>query len=168
MQYLKPAPLFLQSRCMTRCPPPVDSPLLLTICCNCSPSLWAMNGRRLAASITAMLSERRPMGSNQQAVGWVVLGKGEDQLVMQEGSTWGYSSYVVWDPADGSAQLRCRISWRASATSHSTCSGQTFPWSRRLLKNTSRPHSAPVFDGCTVSTKFRMKVFSTLLARATS
>ena len=53
----------------------------------------------LAPSMSAMLSARRPIaGNSEQALGWVVLGKGDDQLITHEGSTWGYSSYLAWDP----------------------------------------------------------------------
>jgi len=52
----------------------------------------------LGSSMAEMLNTRRPMGKSDQALGWVVLGKGDDQLYMHDGSTWGYSSYVVWDP----------------------------------------------------------------------
>lgn len=53
----------------------------------------------LASSMSAMLDARRPMNGNEQALGWVVMGKGDDQLIMHDGSTWGYSSYMAWDPA---------------------------------------------------------------------
>ena len=52
----------------------------------------------LGSSMAEMLNTRRPMGNSAQALGWVVLGKGDDQLYMHDGSTWGFSSYVVWDP----------------------------------------------------------------------
>jgi len=45
-----------------------------------------------------MLRERRPIDGSEQAVGWVVVGKGDDQLVTHDGATWGYNSYVAWDP----------------------------------------------------------------------
>jgi serine-type D-Ala-D-Ala carboxypeptidase/endopeptidase len=52
----------------------------------------------LAPSMAAMLGTRRPMHGGEQALGWVVVGKGDDQLVTHEGGTWGYVSYVAWDP----------------------------------------------------------------------
>ena len=52
----------------------------------------------LASSMAAMLSTCRPIGGSEQALGWVVMGKGDDQLIMHEGFTWGYASYVTWDP----------------------------------------------------------------------
>jgi serine-type D-Ala-D-Ala carboxypeptidase/endopeptidase len=53
----------------------------------------------LASSMALMLSTRRPIDGSEQALGWVVIGKGDDQLVMHDGFTWGYASYVAWDPA---------------------------------------------------------------------
>jgi serine-type D-Ala-D-Ala carboxypeptidase/endopeptidase len=54
----------------------------------------------LASSAATLLSTKRPInGSNEQALGWEVVGKGDGQLIMHEGSTWGYASYVAWDPA---------------------------------------------------------------------
>ena len=52
----------------------------------------------LSPAMASMLSTRRPMDRGEQALGWVVLGKAEDQLVMHDGFTWGYASYVAWDP----------------------------------------------------------------------
>jgi CubicO group peptidase (beta-lactamase class C family) len=104
----------------------------------------------LAASITAMLSERRPMGSNQQAVGWVVLGKGEDQLVMQEGSTWGYSSYVVWDPARrvGAVALSNQLASVGDIALHLL--RPNIPLEQTIVKkHIETALSSTVFDGCT-------------------
>jgi serine-type D-Ala-D-Ala carboxypeptidase/endopeptidase len=55
----------------------------------------------LASSMAAMLNTRRPLDGDgsEQALGWVVTGKGDDQLVTHDGFTWGYASYVAWDPA---------------------------------------------------------------------
>jgi CubicO group peptidase (beta-lactamase class C family) len=55
----------------------------------------------LAPSMAAMLTTRRPIdgGGSEQALGWVVTGKGDDQLITHDGFTWGYASYVAWDPA---------------------------------------------------------------------
>jgi len=54
----------------------------------------------LASSMAAMLSTRRPIDGDEQALGWVVIGKGDDQLIVHDGFTWGYASYVAWDPAN--------------------------------------------------------------------
>lgn len=52
----------------------------------------------LASSIAAMLNNQRPIDEgSQQALGWVVMGNG-DLLIMHDGFTWGYASYVAWDP----------------------------------------------------------------------
>jgi len=53
----------------------------------------------LVSSMAAMLSTRRPIDGSEQALGWVVMGKGDDQLVMHDGFTWGYASYMAWNPA---------------------------------------------------------------------
>lgn len=55
----------------------------------------------LAPSMAAMLTTRRPIDGDgsEQALGWVVTGKADDQLVMHYSFTWGYASYVAWDPA---------------------------------------------------------------------
>ena len=54
----------------------------------------------LAPSIALMLDTTRPMDdSSSQALGWVVIGKGDDRIITHEGGTWGYASYVAWDPA---------------------------------------------------------------------
>ena len=52
----------------------------------------------VASSIAAMLATQRPIDGSEQALGWVVIGKSDDQLIMHEGGTWGYTSYVAWDP----------------------------------------------------------------------
>jgi CubicO group peptidase (beta-lactamase class C family) len=53
----------------------------------------------LASSMAAMLSTQRPIDDgSEQALGWVVIGKGDDRLIMHDGFTWGYASYVAWDP----------------------------------------------------------------------
>lgn len=52
----------------------------------------------LAQSMALMLSTRRPMGEDEQALGWGVLGKGDDRLIMHDGATWGYNGYMAWDP----------------------------------------------------------------------
>jgi serine-type D-Ala-D-Ala carboxypeptidase/endopeptidase len=52
----------------------------------------------LETSMADMLKTRRPIDGSEQALGWVVLGKGDDELITHEGFTWGYASYVAWDP----------------------------------------------------------------------
>ena len=55
----------------------------------------------LASSMASMLNTRRPIDGSEQALGWIVTGQGEDQLVTHEGSTWGYTSYIAWEPGTG-------------------------------------------------------------------
>jgi CubicO group peptidase (beta-lactamase class C family) len=53
----------------------------------------------LTSSTAAMLTiHRRIDDESEQALGWVVTGKGDDRLIMHDGFTWGYASYVTWDP----------------------------------------------------------------------
>jgi D-alanyl-D-alanine-carboxypeptidase/D-alanyl-D-alanine-endopeptidase len=52
----------------------------------------------LSPAMASMLSTRRPMDGSEQALGWMVTGKADDQLIMHDGFTWGYASYVAWDP----------------------------------------------------------------------
>lgn len=54
----------------------------------------------LTSAIATMLSTRRPMPKpgKMQALGWVVIGEGDDQLIVHDGGTWGYASSVAWDP----------------------------------------------------------------------
>lgn len=60
----------------------------------------AMGFRRspLALSMATMLSVRRPLGGNEQALGWVVIGKGNTELILHDGGTLGWASSVAWDP----------------------------------------------------------------------
>lgn len=53
----------------------------------------------LASSMTAMLRIQRPMDDSKQALGWVVSGSGDDELVFHEGGSFGYVSAVIWSPA---------------------------------------------------------------------
>lgn len=54
----------------------------------------------LAPAMAAMLRPRRPMPrlGETQALGWVVIGEGDDQMVVHDGGTWGYASSLAWDP----------------------------------------------------------------------
>jgi len=54
----------------------------------------------LAPAMATLLSTRRPTPSHgqAQALGWVVIGEGDDQLIVHDGGTWGYVSAVAWDP----------------------------------------------------------------------
>ena len=47
----------------------------------------------------ASVSPRRPTQSgNEQALGWTVIGKGDDQVIFRDGGTVGYASAMAWDP----------------------------------------------------------------------
>lgn len=52
----------------------------------------------LAAAMAGMLSTRRPSPVGEQALGWMIEGKGDDQLVVHDGGTFGFASSMVWDP----------------------------------------------------------------------
>lgn len=54
----------------------------------------------LAPSIATVLGTRRPMSrpGEMQALGWVLIGGGNDQLIVHDGGTLGYASSVAWDP----------------------------------------------------------------------
>jgi CubicO group peptidase (beta-lactamase class C family) len=54
----------------------------------------------LAPAMAAMLSTRRPMPQpgEAQALGWVVIGEGDDQLILHDGGTLGFACSVAWDP----------------------------------------------------------------------
>ncbi len=54
----------------------------------------------LASAMAALLDTRRP-GSRpgvSQALGWAVMGEGDDEWMVHDGGTYGYASSVAWDP----------------------------------------------------------------------
>jgi D-alanyl-D-alanine-carboxypeptidase/D-alanyl-D-alanine-endopeptidase len=53
---------------------------------------------KLARSMAQQLQTRRPAGENEQALGWMILGKGEDAIVLHDGGSFGFSSSVAWLP----------------------------------------------------------------------
>jgi CubicO group peptidase (beta-lactamase class C family) len=53
---------------------------------------------KLAASMAAQLQTRRPAGSNEQALGWLIMGTGDDAIVFHDGGSFGFSSSVAWQP----------------------------------------------------------------------
>lgn len=53
---------------------------------------------KLAPSMAKLLQTRRPAGKNQQALGWLIMGEGEDAIVMHDGGTLGFASSVAWSP----------------------------------------------------------------------
>ncbi len=54
----------------------------------------------LAPTMAAMLGSRRPTQepSVEQALGWLVMSKGDDRLIYHDGGTFGFASSVAWDP----------------------------------------------------------------------
>jgi serine-type D-Ala-D-Ala carboxypeptidase/endopeptidase len=48
----------------------------------------------LTPAMAAMLRTRR----GDQALGWMITGKGDDQLIVHDGGTFGFASSMVWDP----------------------------------------------------------------------
>jgi serine-type D-Ala-D-Ala carboxypeptidase/endopeptidase len=51
----------------------------------------------LASSMSLMLDTRRPAGGVEQALGWMVMGKGDTALFFHDGGSFGYSSSMAWD-----------------------------------------------------------------------
>jgi len=53
-----------------------------------------------APAMATMLSTRRPTPQPgvEQALGWMVIGEGDDPLIVHDGGTLGYASSVAWDP----------------------------------------------------------------------
>jgi CubicO group peptidase (beta-lactamase class C family) len=53
---------------------------------------------KLAASMAAQLQIRRPAGRNEQALGWLIMGTGDDAIVFHDGGSFGFASSVAWQP----------------------------------------------------------------------
>jgi hypothetical protein len=53
----------------------------------------------LAPAMNVALGNRRPVQpGNEQALGWNVYGKGDDQVIFRDGSSFGYASVMAYDP----------------------------------------------------------------------
>jgi serine-type D-Ala-D-Ala carboxypeptidase/endopeptidase len=54
----------------------------------------------LTPAMAQMLTIHRAMAEpgQTQALGFVVIGAGDDRLIVHDGGTWGYASSVAWDP----------------------------------------------------------------------
>ncbi len=53
----------------------------------------------LAPAMNVALSNRRPVQpGNEQALGWNVFGRGDDQVIFRDGSSFGYASAMAYDP----------------------------------------------------------------------
>lgn len=69
--------------------------------------LEAAMGKRpspLAPAFAALLATRAPIGNgddDQQALGWVISGKGDKQVIWHNGGTGGYRSFVGYRPSTG-------------------------------------------------------------------
>ncbi|WDZ76663.1 serine hydrolase [Ensifer adhaerens] len=58
----------------------------------------------LAPAFAILLATKAPIGNgddDQQALGWVISGKGDDQVVWHNGGTGGYRSFVGYRPSTG-------------------------------------------------------------------
>jgi serine-type D-Ala-D-Ala carboxypeptidase/endopeptidase len=53
---------------------------------------------KLAPTMAKLLQTRRPAGDLQQALGWMVMGEGEEQMVLHDGGSLGFASSVAWLP----------------------------------------------------------------------
>jgi CubicO group peptidase (beta-lactamase class C family) len=53
---------------------------------------------KLAPSMAALLQTRRSAGGHEQALGWWVIGTGEDAIVFHDGGSFGFSSSLAWQP----------------------------------------------------------------------
>jgi CubicO group peptidase (beta-lactamase class C family) len=51
----------------------------------------------LTAAMATMLSTRRPGLGGEQALGWMITGRGDEQLIVHDGGTFGFASSMVWD-----------------------------------------------------------------------
>jgi CubicO group peptidase (beta-lactamase class C family) len=70
---------------------------------------------KLAPTIARQLQTRRPAGSSEQALGWLVIGAGDDAIVYHDGGSFGYASSVTWQP-----QRRIGVVVRDTRRSRST------------------------------------------------
>jgi CubicO group peptidase (beta-lactamase class C family) len=54
----------------------------------------------LGPAIALQLGTRRPIAAGRsQALGWMVIGEGDGQLILHDGGTMGHASSIAWDPA---------------------------------------------------------------------
>lgn len=53
---------------------------------------------KLAPTLAKLLQTRRPAGSSEQALGWMVAGAGDDAMVFHDGGSFGFASSVAWQP----------------------------------------------------------------------
>lgn len=58
----------------------------------------------LASTFAALFATRQPLGNgndDQQALGWVISGKDDEQIIWHNGGTGGYRSFVGYRPSTG-------------------------------------------------------------------
>ena len=53
---------------------------------------------KLAPSMAKLLQTRRPAGKDEQALGWMIMSDGDDEIVFHDGGSFGFSSSVAWQP----------------------------------------------------------------------
>ena len=53
---------------------------------------------KLAPTMAKLVQTRRPAGDLEQALGWMVMGQGADQIVLHDGGSLGFGSSVAWMP----------------------------------------------------------------------
>ncbi|HEY7638537.1 MAG TPA: serine hydrolase [Steroidobacteraceae bacterium] len=53
---------------------------------------------KLAPTLAALLRTRRPAGEHEQALGWWIVGSGDDAIVFHDGGSFGFSSSLAWQP----------------------------------------------------------------------
>ena len=52
-----------------------------------------------APGLALLLQTRRPAsGGNEQALGWMIEGKGDDAIVLHDGGSFGFTSSLAWQP----------------------------------------------------------------------
>ncbi len=53
----------------------------------------------LTPAMEITVNTRRPAGrGEEQALGWTVIGTGDDQIIFRDGGSFGYASSMAWDP----------------------------------------------------------------------
>ena len=121
---------------------------------------------KLAHSMAKLLQTRRPAGSAEQALGWLITGTGDDAIVYHDGGSFGHASSVPWQP-----QRRIGVVVLAnpnstmSATSRGICCSRAFRSNSRRALVTRRSRSTLPFSTSTsVAMTCKRKVSSSSLA----
>ncbi len=53
---------------------------------------------KLVPTMAKLLQTRRPAGELEQALGWMVMGEGDDPMILHDGGSLGFASSVAWLP----------------------------------------------------------------------